>query len=329
MLRGVYLYHPIETACHYHRLFLPAKFATGFGVPLTLGRDVPRLDSDYGAIVLHGLHPDEVLTELVKWKVRDKKFIWSVDDDYSSIPEWNPVKPTKAHMEFYRTAAGLADMVLCSTEPLARTFARPHVHVCPNLLDLTEYNAAPADDGVVRILWQGSKTHTEDVKVCEQAILQVLASRQDVEVFFWGADPPPAVYARHAYDPRLTVLDSVPANKYFPQLRELQPDVVIAPLSPCQFNASKSPLRVLEGWACGAAVVASAFGPYNVIRDGEDGLLASDPDEFAAKLLEVAESGSLRQHLAVAGRQRVEAEFSWQAPRCVEPWNGFFWEAGT
>lgn len=324
-LRGAFFYHPLETACHHHRLYLPARFCRSGAVRLTVGRDVPRLDADYKSVILHGLHPDAVLAELVKWKVRGKRFVWSVDDDYGSIPEWNPCRPPLPHLEFYRTAAGLADAVVCSTEPLAATFGRPDVFVCPNLLDLSQYDAeSPRNHSHVRVLWQGSPTHAEDLAVCEEAVLRVLADRRDVEFVFWGAAPPPKVYDRHAYDERLTVLEGVPMNKYYAKLRELRPDVVIAPLAACKFNESKSPLRVLEGWACGAAVVASGVGPYNLISHQRDGHLAATPDEFAFCLDAVVKSAPLRQVIAKAGNARVRREFAWQSAECRRPWHQLF-----
>jgi glycosyltransferase involved in cell wall biosynthesis len=73
------------------------------------------------------------------------------------------------------------------------------------------------------------------------------------------------------------------------------------------------PVSILEAWAAGVPVVASAVGGVpELIADGETGLLFPPGDEAAlADCLErlLADRG-LAERLARAGRERVEREFS-------------------
>ncbi len=85
----------------------------------------------------------------------------------------------------------------------------------------------------------------------------------------------------------------------------------------------------LEAMACGAAVVASATGGIlEVVVDGETGHLvpfaqdpatgfATEPEAFAkdlaAKVTGLLQNPARAKAMGVAGRQRVEAQFSWTA----------------
>jgi glycosyltransferase involved in cell wall biosynthesis len=70
---------------------------------------------------------------------------------------------------------------------------------------------------------------------------------------------------------------------------------------------------VLEGWAQGTAVVATAAtGPASLIEDGVSGLLVpvDDADALAAALNRVLVDAALRTRIADGGRAAFEAEFT-------------------
>jgi glycosyltransferase involved in cell wall biosynthesis len=78
------------------------------------------------------------------------------------------------------------------------------------------------------------------------------------------------------------------------------------------FNRAKSELHWIEYAMAGAPTVATTFagpGPYDVIRDGVDGLLARTPGEWARQLRRLAGSSSLRSDLAGRANERVRAEY--------------------
>jgi uncharacterized protein YecA (UPF0149 family) len=43
-------------------------------------------------------------------------------------------------------------------------------------------------------------------------------------------------------------------------------DIGLAPVHPCEFNISKSPLKLLEGFAAGQAMIASNVAPYSKLQ---------------------------------------------------------------
>ncbi len=81
---------------------------------------------------------------------------------------------------------------------------------------------------------------------------------------------------------------------------------------------------VVEAWSAGRPVVAaSASGPRELIRPGEDGLLVppEDVEALATSLRLVLENGSFSARLAESGRARYLAEFA-EAPVLAQ-WRGF------
>ena len=80
---------------------------------------------------------------------------------------------------------------------------------------------------------------------------------------------------------------------------------------------------VLEAWSAGCPVVAAdADGPAELIRSGEDGLLAprESPDALASSLRAVLDDEGLHARLAENGRRRYQAEFT--EPAVLARWRG-------
>lgn len=108
----------------------------------------------------------------------------------------------------------------------------------------------------------------------------------------------------------LGVADRVEFLGRLPQALELfqQADVVVVPSRDDAF-----PLVVLEAFACGRCVIASAVGGIpEAVRDGETGLLVrpGDPQDLAGALSEAYQSPELRARLGAAARAAYEAEFT-------------------
>ena len=65
--------------------------------------------------------------------------------------------------------------------------------------------------------------------------------------------------------------------------------------------------------ACGVPVVAAAVGVNReIVRDGENGFLASSEDEWIDKLGRLLASRELRRRFGENGRRTIEARYSLQ-----------------
>ncbi len=88
-------------------------------------------------------------------------------------------------------------------------------------------------------------------------------------------------------------------------------DYGLAPMQDTPWARGKCGLKVLQYWAASVPVVASPVGVYKeMIQDGENGLLASTPAEWADKLLTLMKNRELRQKLVANGRKTVLEKYS-------------------
>ncbi len=98
-------------------------------------------------------------------------------------------------------------------------------------------------------------------------------------------------------------------------------DVGIMPLSDDTWSQGKCAYKLIQYMAVGLPVVASPVGTnLKVVRPGENGFLATTPEEWLQALRSLADDPALRLRLGDAGRKRVEQDFAIApaAPRLIE-----------
>lgn len=318
-MKSLFAFHPQSNACNYNRIALPSLFCQGKELNIDLGPDLPKNGGKYDSVMVHGVYPAHSMLEYLRLKLRGKNFIWAIDDDYLTIPEWNGNSLTEDTKEFHELVTGFADSIIVSTEYLKSKFRRSDVYVCPNFVDLTKFSTVKSTDEKITILWQGSPTHKEDVEIAIPALAHVLSKYPDrVTVVMFGGTFPVEL-SKYLYS-NLIIEPAVKITEYHSKLIEINPDITIAPLVDCEFNRSKSNLRVLEGWASNSAVLASNVEPYKCITTGYTGLLANNKDEFIDQLELLVQNDLLRETLSNNGRICVENTYSWQNSTCVAQW---------
>lgn len=93
-------------------------------------------------------------------------------------------------------------------------------------------------------------------------------------------------------------------------------DIGIMPMPDDQWSRGKCALKALQCMATGTPVVCSAIGAnLELIRHGENGLLAATAEEWIQSLERLVDDPTLRFTLGAAGRQTVEAQYSTE--RCA------------
>jgi len=93
-------------------------------------------------------------------------------------------------------------------------------------------------------------------------------------------------------------------------------DIGIMPLPDSPFERGKCAYKLIQYMACAKPVIASPVGAnIDVVTHGDDGLLASSPQEWEAYLDRLCENGSvdLRREMGQRGRAKVESRFALQA----------------
>lgn len=341
---SIHFYVPGEGGCLYHRQNCPVTFLhkdyEKYGWEFSVGDWMPP---NHDVYVVHGLPEVPLMLNIATLKRRGKRIVWGVDDDWLSIPDWNPAKPQEIGLVVYDLMKHLADYILVSTPHLSTTFAdvAHKVLVAPNLLDLERFPKPPTvyDEGtglthyalapksVVRLMWSGGSTHSGDLEEMTDALYRIMdryTSDQCV-VLFQGMMPPSKLIRKYLHRGKLWHQPPVPFSSHQQIINSMDPHVYLAPLAPVEFNKSKSPLRILEGWALCACPVATDFGEYGTtVVAGENGRLVTDTESWYSALKRVIDDPEYRVTMAMAGRRRVDHEYNWALPANRTAWTKAF-----
>jgi len=336
-MTSIHFHYAVDGGCSFHRALQPVRFCHDDlieqGIQLSVGQSL-RDDVDW--LVFHSLPGNSAtLHEVLRLKRKGVKLCWSLDDDLAAIPDWNPAKIGEDGMVVFDIMALAADAVIVSVPELGRVLWERHdycepVFICPNLLDLSTFPESPFDGASfadttvqwpIRVVWAGSQTHKGDIAAIEDALIRLVDKHgpKTVSVVFAGSLPPPDLMRKHLHLGVMTC-PQVPFNQYRRFANTLDPQIWLAPLADVPFNLSKSHLRVMEGWALGGCVVASAIGEYNRIRDGFDGFLCSTSDQWFATLDRLVMDHQSRIQVAADGRRRAVVECDWRRIENRKPW---------
>lgn len=202
----------------------------------------------------------------------------------------------------------LADAVTVGNAYLAdwaRSF-NSNVHVVRTSIELARYPRIepPPDDGVLRIGWTGSLSTMNQHLEPARTILERVAARRPVEVQVVCSEPPvrPFAGARNVFIPWRAATEAEDVARCH---------VGIMPLPDDPFARGKCGCKALQYMAVGRPVVVSPVGVNTeIVRSGENGLLAESEDEWVEALLRLGDSPELRARLGAAGRATVEAGYS-------------------
>lgn len=179
--------------------------------------------------------------------------------------------------------------------------------VIPNCVDVNDFPKLELKDHPeeIRILWQGSSTHVEDMWDVEDALVRVMEKYPNTKFISWGTMS--ATLMKKIDMSRTTVLPYRPFQEsgYYARLASLNYDINLAPLSNTKFAACRSGIKWYEAGALGKPTLAAKVGPYLEITDDVDGLTYETPEEFEQKLSLLIESAELRQRLGGASREWV------------------------
>lgn len=208
---------PDMGACGYYRSKVPQQYQQA-----TCGEFIYTESSEFAnystiswfdVFTLHRVPPVHVLGIFQNLKASGKTIVYEFDDDIFNIPDWNPnsSRYDANALQRARVSINLADLIICSTEPLRQVSGKPDIAmVGPNLINISSGNFEPlkcnrelVDSTVgykreeiegdalfvhphkpplakfeslvepVRILWTGSSTHDQDLEEVLPAIRHI------------------------------------------------------------------------------------------------------------------------------------------------------------
>lgn len=180
----------------------------------------------------------------------------------------------------------------------------PNVTVIPTVVNTEQYR--PKDDyrvqGQVNIGWVGLAYNLPYVQNLARTFLKL---KREIEDFKFTVICSKGL----EIDGVATVFKPWNHDEEIEDIRTL--DIGIMPLADDEWAEGKCGLKVLQYMACAVPVVASPVGVNKeIIRDGENGFLASSHNEWLEKLILLIKSEELRRKLGQKGRETVENHYS-------------------
>lgn len=252
--------------------------------------------------------------------------IWTRLHDGTEVPVWEDTKTAdyegyifdvQRNRELINSTHKIAKAshgVTVPTKALADYFKKvigcENVHVFPNTVIESDYqwpNLAPRTDGSIRILWQGGDSHMQDWYYLKDALKEICRKYPNVIFVMWGSKYDWIYEA--IPEKQIEYHDWVPYDGYKYKRVIMDIDINLCPLADNIFNKCKSGIKWYEG-SLGpkpAATLASKFGPYLEITDGENGLTYETPTEFVQKLSTLIEQAELRARISSNAQTWVRA----------------------
>ena len=279
------------------------------------------------------IRPDRIIRNLLdeiernRAVLRGRAMVYEVDDDLLSPQPWLGFhRRIQGDLDQIERLARLADLVTVTTPTLAGKMLRSNaaVRVVRNALVPERYEAAKAPSPrPLSFLYYGLGVRLHDYAICRD-VVDATARATGAPRIWLGAEDEAV---RAVVDTALPYQGDV--TGFIRKLVEARPAIGLAPVGQDDFSRSHSELHWLEYSLAGAATVASRTmggGPYDVIRDGVDGLLARNKAEWRDALRRLAASPDLREELAGRARERVLAEYDVRQ-RATEWADAFRWAA--
>jgi glycosyltransferase involved in cell wall biosynthesis len=310
--------------CGYWRTVLPSRYieTDGLYIDVTGGAVDYNHLLEYQTIFVQRVHNWESVEVLRRLKKLGKRIVYDIDDDLFSIPESNPAHNSMgrseqmAALECMKMASVVTTTTTALQERLTQMLDGISPVVIPNAYEFdsswlrTELTGSP--DGFKRIFWQGSNTHDLDWSECFEAVDALMRMHDNLKMVILGFLPTmiqKSLNEKH-WKGRVEYLGPMEPEAYFQLIRHVRADVGLAPLESNWFNEAKSPIKWIENSMIGMPTVASNVRAYSdVIKNGHDGYLCCDTQDWIAAIDSCLVDKDLRLKMLANARSRVINEF--------------------
>lgn len=178
-----------------------------------------------------------------------------------------------------------------------------HVEIVPMAVDTARYTPAPAlaADAPLRVGWVGTRTSQSNLR----AVVEPLARLHDSH----GATLSVVADEPLSFDGVPVEFTPWSWEAEVPTLHGCQ--IALVPVQPDSWSPWKFYYKLVQCMSMGIPVVASPIGSnLEIVEDGRTGFLADTPDEWYARLRELADNPELRRTMGAAARRVVEERFS-------------------
>jgi glycosyltransferase involved in cell wall biosynthesis len=274
-------------------------YPRGFGARRRLARRMAGRD----AVVVQKRLPSPL--EARAWRAAGVPLVFDFDDalPFRQRPKRGSYDSPQRRRRFAR-ALDSASAVAAGSASLAALVERPGKPLAilptPVPLDVPRREHGRAS-GPLRIGWIGGSGNLRELDPLAPA-LRALAAARPLELVVISDAPWAAagVPVRH-----------VPWSERGQAAALAELDVGVMPLADNPWNRGKCAYKLLQYMAAGVPAVASPVGMNaELVRSGENGLLAADPGAWRAALEALAADPALRARLGAAGRATVAGGYS-------------------
>lgn len=298
----------------------------------------------------HGFRDQDGITRAIWPAIRDSYtggIIYETDDDHWRIQPWNGYYPDVIiEHDLIEDMARRADLLTVSTPQLGRRYGQynPRIRVVRNAIDPTLYtrDRPVREHSKPRLVYYGSTARLRDylgpqiinrhTKLKNGYAYEAVEERRNrLTAVFLGTNPGTERIISQFFDEQIPYIEGIAA--FSKALVHTDGDIGIAPLGGDDFDRAKSELHWLEYAMADQAFIGERFkplngdtGPYGMIVEGKDGLLAAGRSEWSNAIERLLVSPQLRADMAGAAKERVLAEYDYRI-RAPEWADAFRWAA--
>lgn len=265
--------HKNSAVC-YHRIAMPLLLMPDVDCHITNHVTEETFDAGYDLVFYSRVLNDVAMQGLYKMRAKHGfKLVCDVDD-YWHLDYWHPMHKEYEETNFaYRQVQSIinADMVLVTHERLLAEVQpfNSNVHIVYNAIpQIEQYLTERVPFEQVRLFWQGSVTHHEDLKLIQYTIENILHNKLRHEIMMIMAgfhkemqewlDMANIFTANGKLSHKL--ITGMTPDTYYKAYAYA--DVCLIPLVASRFNGFKSNLKVLEAGNLALPVIAPNVHPY-------------------------------------------------------------------
>jgi glycosyltransferase involved in cell wall biosynthesis len=253
----------------------------------------------------------DVLRE--KCEKYDIKIVYETDDDLLGVEKNSPsYEYVNRVSKSIRNFIDASDVITTSTPTLASRFDNDNTVVISNYYVNSVFDIKEdiKTEGRLKLGYYGTLTHSKDLFLIKNVILR-LKEKYDFDFEVIGG-----FNASDDVDENWFKAVQLPPNNmdfknFMGWLAEtIDWDIAVVPLEDSSFNQCKSELKFIELAVLGLPGVYSDMCVYNgIVKDGVNGFLASNEDEWVEKIGSLILDESLRRNIRQNALEKVLSDY--------------------
>ena len=318
----------------YYRTHNPAEELRlhGFKTAITISDNpnLPKMATKFKVFIFHRTNNNHFVQQLIKNIKKQKKEIIFDTDDLVYDPQFLTQmdyfqKMSLEEQELYKEGIGatiLNDSYVTVATTTVSFLAEKlnqrvkKVFIVPNRLSnqeitLTErlLGKEKRKDGYIRLgYFSGTLSHNKDFATITPALIKIMEDYPKVILYLAG--PLDIDNQLRKYQNRIEVKPFVSRRKYYSNIKEV--DVNLIPLEINNpFCESKSALKFIEAGILKIPSIATNNQTFSeTIKDGVDGFLVSNEQEWVNKISLLVEDEELRKNMGKQARKKIIAQYT-------------------